>query len=81
MKLIKNVRVIPTIHADAPANFEELVIGQMGYESQGDSYYIHRDWVLMADISPEFKNTHIYNDLWQLFMDNPEQDVLILSPR
>lgn len=81
MKLIKNVRVIPTVHADCPANFEQLVDCHMGYEYQGDSIYIHRDWVMLADIDPEFKTTSIYDELWQLFNDNSEYDFVILQPR
>lgn len=81
MKLLKNVRVIPMVYADCPANFEELVGGNMGYQPEGDNIYIQRDWVMLPDIDPEFKNTHIYNDLWQLFNDNPEYDSLVLQPR
>ena len=81
MKLIKHVRTITMFYADCPPNFEELVDGNMGYEAHGDDYYIHRDWVLLSDISPEFKSTDLYGDLYDLFAGSSECDAVILQPR
>jgi len=76
---ITNARVLPTLYADLPASFEDLVDGRMAYELEGDAVYLMKGWLL--DAQPDFKETELYRALLDLFNSFPEHEEVLLHPR
>lgn len=74
-----NARATPTLYADLPASFEEIVQGRMFYTFEGDNIVLTRDDLEEAEAS--FLKTELGHELIALFGAFPNHDGVILQPR